>query len=64
MKKWAAQWKAAGPALEAVRVRELGELNEAKNAVIAASFFLEPKPPRKTSGLVEQQAIFLKYHRR
>jgi hypothetical protein len=61
-KKWAEQWKAAGTALEAVRMEELSRLDESQNASIAASFF--PGSRRggveETSGLVEQQAVFRK----
>lgn len=67
VKKWLEQWKAAGPALEAFRAQELGELDEAKNAAIAMSFFVAKpdaqRPAPQTSGLVEQQAIFSKLRR-
>lgn len=62
-KRWMEQWRAAAAALDAVRAEELGRLNETRNAEIAASFFVEPSPLRKnsqTSGLVDQQALFLK----
>jgi len=62
-KKWMEQWRAAGPALEAFRAEELSRLDESQNAVIASSFFTG-KTRRleggETSGLVEQQAIFLR----
>jgi hypothetical protein len=62
-KKWMEQWRAAGPALEAFRAEELGRLDESQNAVIASSFFAAENRTTKdweTSGLVEQQAIFLR----
>lgn len=62
-KKWMEQWRAAGPALEAVRAEELGRLDESQNAVIASSFFSPENRTMEggeTSGLVEQQAIFLR----
>lgn len=55
------QWRAAGPALEAVRVEELACLTEERNAQIAASFSQcgrVPIRPTETSGLVMQQEIF------
>lgn len=58
-----AQWRAAGAALDQVRREELSQLNQARNAQIAASSFVTVPPHRRdsqTSGLVEQQAIFLK----
>jgi hypothetical protein len=62
-KKWMEQWRAAGVALEAVRAEELGRLDEFQNAAIASSFFSPENRTmegRETSGLVEQQAIFLR----
>lgn len=58
-----AQWRAAGPALASVRAEELALLDESRSGVIAASFFIVPgeeRPASETSGLVEQQAIFLR----
>ncbi|MEI8313221.1 MAG: hypothetical protein WCH98_20925 [Verrucomicrobiota bacterium] len=63
---WVAQWRAAVPALESVRAQELAELDESKSARIAASFFIAPGDGAKrlqkceSSGLVEQQAVFLR----
>jgi len=60
---WMSQWRAAAQALDEVREEELALLDESRNAAIAASFFIVPgeeRPPAKTSGLVEQQAIFLR----
>jgi len=64
-KQWAAQWRAAGPALEAFRAEELGRLDESQNAAIAASFFATEDcrgqdQGEATSGLVDQQAVFLR----
>jgi len=62
---WIAQWRAAAVALEADRARELSHFDEKKNAKIAAAFFIVPGAAaerlqnRESSGLVEQQAIFL-----
>ena len=61
-KAWAAQWKAALPALEAVRANELRALDAA--AVAAANLHLQPRrldEDRETySGLVIQQAWFMR----
>lgn len=62
-KKWMDQWRAAGPALEAFRAEELSRLDESQNAIIASSFFAgrtRRSEDGETSGLVEQQAIFLR----
>lgn len=62
-KIWMRQWLDAGAALEAVRAEELAALDEKKNAEIAASFFPAETAnllPSTSSGLVEQQRIFLK----
>jgi hypothetical protein len=66
-KKWMAQWRAAAGALEEFRAEELSRLDENKNAAIAATFFPHgefPIAPSLTSGLVEQQRIFLKARKR
>lgn len=60
-----AQWRAAGPALEAVRADELRVLDEATNARIATSLpYVLRKEPECVSetggGLAIQQSIFLK----
>ena len=64
---WMEQWRAAGPALEEVRERELRDLTD-DQALEAAEELLSmassmPLPPERldTSGLVAQQALF---HRR
>ena len=64
---WLQQWRAAGPALEEVRERELGDLTD-EQALAATEALLSiestmPLPPDRlgTSGLVAQQALF---HRR
>lgn len=64
---WMAQWRAAGPALEKVRERELRALTD-EEALSAAEDLLSlaastPLPPERflSSGLVVQQALL---HRR
>ncbi len=64
---WMEQWRAAGPALEEVRKRELGDLTD-EQALAATEELLSmasslPLPPERvgSSGLVAQQALL---HRR
>lgn len=64
---WLKQWRAAGPALEEVRRRELRELRD-DEALAAAEALLSlaassplPEERRVSSGLVAQQALL---HRR
>ncbi len=64
------QWKAAGPALEELRRRELFGLTDAE-ALSASETLLSmaaagrlPAHRRESSGLVEQQALFHRTRRR
>jgi hypothetical protein len=63
-KEWMAQWRAAGPALEAVRARELRELtDEEARAATVDLLDLGARVPLsrqrwESSGLVIQQALF------
>jgi hypothetical protein len=62
-RRWVAAWKAAGPALEAVRRRELKELDVRKAIALLtgpADYRAEPRKARLSSGLVEQQRWFMK----
>jgi hypothetical protein len=61
---WLLQWRAAGPALEEIRRRELRELSD-EQALVASEALLSmaasvPLPPERvgSSGLVAQQALF------
>ncbi|HET9214855.1 MAG TPA: hypothetical protein VFN93_08875 [Gaiellaceae bacterium] len=62
----ARRWRRAGPALEAMRRRELRALTDA-DALAAAEALLTlpvPLPPRaELTGLVEQQRIFARLRR-
>lgn len=64
---WLRQWRAAGPALEAVRRRELRALSDeqalAATEALLSMAHLAPLPPERllSSGLVTQQALL---HRR
>lgn len=66
-RRWLEQWKAAGPALEAHRSRELRQMSAAQalaaaDALLALGFSTPLSPSRRQySGLVEQQALL---HRR
>jgi len=53
-------WRAAGPALEEIRLRELRALDTCEAVRQIFGSFLPPANPGRnaTSGLVEQQALF------
>jgi hypothetical protein len=68
-RRWAEQWREAGAALDAVRRRELRELTP-ERALAAMDALLSmgattPLPAARVafSGLVEQQALFLRLRR-
>lgn len=56
---WMQQWKAAGPALQRVRDEELRALDGSR-ALEAASFFDRARTTNNYSGLIEQQAWFMR----
>lgn len=63
---WVERWRNAGPRLEAIRRKELRELDG--YAAIArlcgdADYQQAPRAPRPTSGLVEQQRLFARMRR-
>lgn len=63
-RRWLAQWRAAGPELERIRLQELATADLGRIADQLEAAFLEAGPERArstTSGLVEQQRLF---HRR
>ncbi|MDH4063915.1 MAG: hypothetical protein OEW19_05910 [Acidobacteriota bacterium] len=60
-RRWAKTWKEAAPRLEAIRRRELRELDAF--AAVAhlcgpTDYTVPPRVPRPTSGLIEQQRLF------
>lgn len=65
---WLRQWRAAGPALEEVRKRELRDLTDERALAATEELLsmarLAPLPPERllSSGLVTQQALL--HHRR
>jgi hypothetical protein len=60
-RRWVRTWRDAGPRLEAIRRRELREL-DAFTAISwlcgPASYDEPPRAPKPTSGLIEQQRLF------
>ncbi|HEX4119273.1 MAG TPA: hypothetical protein VH619_01495 [Verrucomicrobiae bacterium] len=62
-KRWVRAWKGAGPALEAIRRRELRELDPVRSLAALcgpADYHQPPRAPKPTSGLVQQQRWFMK----
>jgi hypothetical protein len=64
-KRWIEAWRIASAALEKIRREELRNL-DGERAIAAlchdADYFQEPYAPKPTSGLVEQQRLFMKWH--
>lgn len=63
--RWMAQWRRAAVALDEVRTRELREMSDeeaarAADAVMDLSASAGPPAYLLTSGLVEQQRLFMK----
>jgi hypothetical protein len=62
-RRWVQTWREAAPRLEAIRRRELRQL-DAFNAISQlcgpADYREAPRAPRPTSGLIEQQRLFAK----
>ncbi|MBM3508355.1 MAG: hypothetical protein FJX64_11805 [Alphaproteobacteria bacterium] len=60
--RWIRTWAEAGPALEAIRRRELEAMTDAQAKAAALDLLSMPLPadqtPRPGSGLVEQQRWF------
>jgi hypothetical protein len=66
LRLWVETWRRAGPELEAIRRRELEEMDtrEAIRQIFGSSEVWAPDfPAPPTSGLVEQQAWFAKLRR-
>jgi hypothetical protein len=67
---WMRQWRAAGPALERVRERELRDLTDERALAATEELLsmanLAPLPPERllSSGLVTQQALLHHRHPR
>lgn len=60
-RRWVKTWQEAAPRLEAIRLRELREL-DAFTAISwlcgPADYHAAPRAPAPTSGLIEQQRLF------
>jgi hypothetical protein len=65
-KKWVEIWKRAGPELERIRLEEVRNTDTTRAILILNDAFESARriqPARKSSGLVEQQALFMKARR-
>ena len=63
LKQWVETWKRAGPELERVRREELRAFRHEENVGLIESLLdigVEFGRPRLTSGLIEQQRLFMK----
>lgn len=64
LKRWAETWKRAGPELERIRREELARMTDEQAKAAALDLLSIPLPedlpPRRESGLVEQQRLFSK----
>ena len=60
-KQWVRTWQDAGLRLEAIRQRELRELDSFHTIGLLLAdwdYHTEPRAPRPSSGLIEQQRLF------
>jgi hypothetical protein len=63
VKKWVETWKTTGPILEKIRrdeIRKVSTMQAMQHLAGAFDSAAFMHPPRKSSGLVEQQALFQK----
>jgi hypothetical protein len=66
MRRWVETWKEAGPALEAIRRKEIEAINVLESLAAledAFNYALRELPPRQSSGLVEMQKWFARLRR-
>ena len=66
-KRWVRAWRDAGPELERIRraeLRRLGPGDAIEHLCGEADYTVPPRAPKPGSGLVEQQAWFIKAARR
>lgn len=66
MRRWVETWKEAGPALEAIRRKEIESLDTLEEVAAlegAFNYATRNVPPDPTSGLVEMQTWFAKLRR-
>jgi hypothetical protein len=63
VKRWVETWRLAGIELERIRRKELRELDTYRaieQLCGPGNYTLPPRAPKPTSGLVEQQRLFMK----
>jgi len=62
MRRWVAIWKQAGPALEAIRQREIQETDNLRaiEALESSFNYAARLPVRPSSGMVDMQRYFAK----
>lgn len=66
-KRWVRAWKEAGEAMERLRRDELRRLDPRQAIALlcgSADYHIAPRAPKPTSGLIDQQAWFMKAARR
>lgn len=70
MRRWVETWKRAGPELERIKMEELQAITEEESAEMFCGLDIPPEfdwmPPEDftSSGLVEQQRLFMLWHDR
>jgi len=65
-RRWVKTWQDAAPRLEAIRRRELRDLDPftAISWLCGPAIYFEaPRAPKPTSGLIEQQRLFARLRR-
>ena len=65
-RRWVKAWAEAAPELERLRRQELRALDAFDTIALLcgpADYHVEPRAPRPTSGLVEQQRLFQRMRR-
>jgi hypothetical protein len=65
-RRWVKAWQDAGPRLEAIRRRELRDLNAFDAIALLcgpADYTVPPRAPKPTSGLIDQQRLFARLRR-
>jgi hypothetical protein len=65
-RRWVKTWQQAAPQLEAIRRRELRELDAVAAIALLcgpAEYHDGPRAPKPTSGLIEQQRLFAQLRR-